>query len=68
MSKRSKNHSKRVAARNQRLANKTTSAAKIIDAIERTGMATPNEARFAGKIIASKGRNPGKVFQRKQGS
>lgn len=61
MSKSKKEHRKKVAARNQRNANKKIDANKIID----SGMATPNEARFLGKALANKGHNPVKVFQRK---
>lgn len=61
MSKKSKEHRKKVAARNQRNANKKIDGYKIIN----SGMATPNEARFLGKALASQGHNPVKVFQRK---
>jgi len=61
MSKKSKEHRKKVAARNQRNANKKVDANKIID----SGMATPKEAHHIGKHLASKGHNPVKVFQRK---
>lgn len=62
MSKKSKKeHRKKVAARNQRNANKKVDANKILN----SGMATPDEARHIGKMIASKGHNPIKVFNRK---
>lgn len=61
MGKSKKEHRKKVTARNQRDANKKIDGDKIIN----SGMATPSEARFLGKFIAAKGRNPAKVFQRK---
>jgi len=61
MSKKSKEHRKKVAARNQRNAGKRINADKILD----SGMATPHEANVIGKFVASRGHNPVKVFQRK---
>lgn len=65
MSKKSKEHRKRVASRNQKLINKGKGKTIDADKIINSGMATPIEALSIAKHMSSKGKNPVKVFNRR---
>jgi len=62
MSKKSKEHRKKVAARNQRLVNQDTTL--NVGNIMKTGMATPQQAFHLGEAYIRAGKNPEKEFKR----